>query len=63
MSIIAPRFRLGYFIKSLLDNVFWIIILLTLIGIPAIQVVLFFIDLPVIEGELLYSFSCTHMAS
>lgn len=56
MSIIAPRFRLGYFIKSLLDNVFWIIILLTLIGIPAIQVVLFFIDLPVIEGELLTPF-------
>jgi NADH-quinone oxidoreductase subunit H len=56
MSIIAPKFRLGYFIKSLLDNVFWIIILLTLVGIPAIQVALFFIDLPVIDGDLLTPF-------
>ena len=56
MSIIAPKFRLGYFIKSLLDNVFWIIILLTLVGIPTIQVVLFFIDLPVIDGDLLTPF-------
>ena len=56
MSTIAPKFRLGYFIKSLLDNIFWIIILLTLIGIPAIQVALFFIDLPVIDGELLTPF-------
>ncbi|MBP2625174.1 MAG: NADH-quinone oxidoreductase subunit NuoH [Nitrosopumilaceae archaeon] len=56
MSIIAPKFRLGYFIKSLLDNVFWIIILLTLVGIPTIQVALFFIDLPVIDGDLLTPF-------
>jgi NADH-quinone oxidoreductase subunit H len=56
MSVIAPKFRLGYFIKSILDNIFWIIVLLTLVGIPAIQVVLFFADLPIINGKLLTPF-------
>jgi NADH-quinone oxidoreductase subunit H len=56
MSVIAPKFRLGYFLKSVIDNIFWIIILVTLIAIPAIQIVLFYMDLPVIEGELLTAF-------
>ena len=56
MSVIAPKFRLGYFLKSVIDNVFWIIILVTLIAIPAIQFGLFFMDLPVIEGELLTAY-------
>ena len=56
MSVIAPKFKLSYFIKSLTDNIFWIIVLVTLIGIPVIQIVLFYIDLPVIDGELLTPF-------
>lgn len=56
MSVIAPKFRLGYFLKSILDNVFWIIVLLTLIGIPIIQILLFYIDLPLIDGEILTPF-------
>ena len=56
MSVIAPKFRLAYFLKSIIDNIFWIIILVTLIAIPAIQIVLFYMDLPVIEGELLTAF-------
>ena len=56
MSVIAPKFRLGYFLKSLTDNIFWIIVLLTLVGIPAIMIVLFFIDLPVLDGVLLTPF-------
>jgi len=56
MSVIAPKFRLGYFIKSLTDNIFWIIVLLTLIGIPVIQIILFYIELPTLEGELLTPF-------
>ncbi len=56
MSVIAPKFKLSYFIKSLTDNIFWIIVLLTLIGIPLIQIVLFYIDLPIIDGELLTPF-------
>jgi NADH-quinone oxidoreductase subunit H len=56
MSVIAPKFRLGYFLKSLTDNIFWIIILLTLIGIPLIQIALFYVDLPVLDGVLLTPF-------
>ena len=56
MSVIAPKFRLGYFIKSLTDNIFWIIVLLTLIGIPLIMIALILIDLPIIDGELVTPF-------
>ena len=52
MSVIAPKFRLGYLIKGIADNIFWIIVLLTLIGIPAVQIVLIYIDFPVIDGEI-----------
>lgn len=56
MSVIAPKFKLSYFIKSLTDNIFWAIVILTLVGIPLIQIVLFYIDMPVIDGELLTPF-------
>jgi NADH-quinone oxidoreductase subunit H len=56
MSVIAPKFRFSYFIKALLDNIFWIVVLMTLVGIPLIQIVLFYIELPVLEGELLTPF-------
>jgi NADH-quinone oxidoreductase subunit H len=56
MSVIAPKFRLGYFLKGVLNDVFWIIVLVTLIGLPVIMIVLFYIDLPVLEGELLTPF-------
>ena len=52
MSVIAPKFRLGYLIKGLTDNIFWIIVLLTLIGIPIVQIVLIYMDFPVIDGEI-----------
>lgn len=53
MSAIAPKFRFSYFLKSLLDNVFWVITLFTLIGIPLVMILLFYIDLPVINGTKL----------
>ena len=56
MSVIAPKFRLGYFLKAIFDNAFWILTLVTLAGIPAIQIALFFIPLPVLDGELLTAF-------
>ncbi len=56
MSILAPKFSLGYFIKSILDNVFWAVLIVSLIGIPAIQVVLIYVDLPVVDGELVTPF-------
>ena len=56
MSVIAPKFRLGYFLKGIFDNLFWIITLVTLAGIPAIQIALFFIPLPIIDGEILTAY-------
>ena len=56
MSVIAPNFKLSEFIKSLLDNVFWIILILVLIGIPAVMMVLFVIEMPVIDGKILTPF-------
>ncbi len=56
MSVIAPNFKLSEFIKSLLDNAFWGLLLLVLIGIPAVFMILFFIEMPVINGELLTPF-------
>ncbi|MEM2160776.1 MAG: NADH-quinone oxidoreductase subunit H, partial [Candidatus Nitrosotenuis sp.] len=53
MSTIAPKFRLSYFIKSITDNTFWAILLLTLIGIPFVQVILFYLQLPVIDDKLI----------
>ena len=56
MSAIAPNFKLSAFIASLLDNIFWIILLVVLIGLPAIFMILFVIEMPVIDGELLTPF-------
>jgi NADH-quinone oxidoreductase subunit H len=53
MSFAAPKFRFSYFIKSILDNLFWAIILLTLVGIPAIMILLFYIELPVLDDQKL----------
>jgi NADH-quinone oxidoreductase subunit H len=53
MSAIAPKFRFSYFLKSLLDNVFWVVTLFTLIGIPLVMILLFYIELPVINGTRL----------
>ena len=56
MSVIAPKFRFGYFLKSLTDNIFWTIVILTLVGLPIIQIVLFYVELPVVDGELVNPF-------
>lgn len=56
MSVIAPKFKLSEFIRSITDNLFWMILLMTLVGIPAIMTVLFFIEMPVIDGNLLTPF-------
>lgn len=56
MSVIAPNFKFSEFVKSILDNLFWILLIFTLVGIPAVQIVLFYIEMPVINGELLTPF-------
>lgn len=56
MSVIAPGFKLSEFVKSILDNAFWFLFLMVLVGIPAVMMVLFVVELPVIDGELLTPF-------
>jgi len=56
MSVIAPNFKLSEFIKSILDVGFWTLLILVLIGIPAIFIILFVIEMPVIHGEILTPF-------
>ncbi|MCH8914913.1 MAG: NADH-quinone oxidoreductase subunit NuoH [Thaumarchaeota archaeon] len=56
MSVIAPDFKLSGFIKSLLDNIFWILLLFVLIGLPAVFMILIVIEMPIIDGELLTPF-------
>jgi len=56
MSVIAPDFKLSGFIKSLLDNIFWILLIFVLVGLPAVFMILIMIEMPVINGELLTPF-------
>jgi len=56
MSVIAPKFKLSEFIKSILDNLFWFLLIFALIGLPLVQIILFYIEMPVIDGELLTPF-------
>lgn len=52
MSAIAPKFRFSYFLKSILDNVFWIVTLLTLVGIPLVMVLFFYFNLPTMNDKI-----------
>ncbi|MBI5697197.1 MAG: NADH-quinone oxidoreductase subunit NuoH [Thaumarchaeota archaeon] len=52
MSTIAPKFRFSYFIKSITDSAFWAVVLLTLVGLPFVMVLLFYLKLPIIDDKL-----------
>lgn len=56
MSVIAPNFKLSEFLKSIISDAFWTLFLMVLVGIPAVMMVLFYIEMPVINGELLTPF-------
>ncbi|NOQ44830.1 MAG: NADH-quinone oxidoreductase subunit H, partial [Nitrosopumilus sp.] len=56
MSVIAPNFKLSEFIKSILDVGFWALLIFVLIGLPAVFMILFVIEMPVINGEILTPF-------
>ena len=63
MSVIAPDFKLSGFIKSIINDAVWFLLIFSLIGFPVIMMVLFFIPRPVIDGELLTPFlACTYLA-
>lgn len=56
MSVIAPKFKLSEFIRSLTNDLFWIIVVMTLAGIPLVQIALFYVNLPVVGGSLVTPF-------
>lgn len=50
----APKdFRFGNFVGSLIQLIFWILIIVTLIGLPLIFIILFYVPLPPVNGEVL----------
>ena len=50
----APRdFRFGNFVGSLIQLIFWILIIVTLVGLPLIFIILFYVPLPPVNGEVL----------
>src|SRR5918998_5671865 len=53
MASFPQNFRFGEFAGSLIWLVFWIIVIVTLVGLPLIFIVLFYVPLPEIDGEVL----------
>jgi NADH-quinone oxidoreductase subunit H len=50
----APRdFRFGNFVGSLIWLIFWILIIVALVGLPIIFIILFYVPLPPVNGEVL----------
>ena len=50
----APKdFRFGNFVASLIWLIFWILIIVSLVGLPLIFIILFYVPLPPINGEVL----------
>src|SRR5919107_2113928 len=53
MASFPETFRFGEFAGSLLWLVFWIILIVTRVGFPLIFIVLFYVPLPEVDGEVL----------
>ena len=54
----APKdFRFGNFVGSLIRLILWILVIVTLVGLPLIFIILFYVPLPPVNGEVLDSIS------
>ena len=53
MSTIAPQFRFSRFVGSLFDIIFWILLLFSLVGLPIVFIILFYIKMPIVNHQLL----------
>src|SRR5919205_819183 len=53
MATAPKEFRFGNFVGSLIWLIFWILIIVSLVGLPVIFVILFYVPLPPINGEVL----------
>ena len=53
MATAPQNFRFGEFVGSLIWLIFWILIIVTVIGLPLIFVILFYVPLPPVNGQVL----------
>src|ERR671918_789323 len=53
MASFPETFRFGEFAGSLIWLIFWILVIVTLVGLPLIFIILFYVPLPEIDGEVL----------
>ena len=53
MASYPQEFRFGNFVASIIWLVFWILLIVTLVVLPLIFVILFYVPLPLAEGEVL----------
>ena len=53
MATYPQNYRFGEFIGSLIWLIFWILIIVTLVGLPLIFIVLFYVPLPPVGEEVL----------
>ncbi|HZI71647.1 MAG TPA: complex I subunit 1 family protein [Nitrososphaeraceae archaeon] len=53
MATYPQRFRFGNFVGSLIWLILWIVIIVSLVGLPVIFIILFYLPLPPVNGEVL----------
>src|SRR5574339_52080 len=53
MATAPKEFRFGNFVASIIWLVFWVLIIITLVGLPLIFIILFYVPLPPVKGEVL----------
>ena len=53
MATAPGEFRFGNFIGSLIWLIFWILIIVSLVGLPLIFIILFYVPLPPVNGQVL----------
>ena len=53
MATAPKEFRFGNFVGSLVWLIFWVIVIVTLVGLPLIFIILFYVPLPYSNGEVL----------
>ena len=53
MATYPQRFRFGNFVGSIIWLILWIVIIVSLVGLPLIFIILFYLPLPPVNGEVL----------
>src|SRR5205085_10310768 len=53
MATYPQRFRFGNFVGSIIWLILWIVIIVSLVGLPIIFIILFYVPLPPVNGEVL----------